>query len=146
MFYQPLANLGVRGRKPRWRRARRQALRAQGIKETMRWRVWNVRPLLIVLPDWAKERAVPGIYALPGSVWLRPRDAHRLCAMDRRAGGCCDVLKTEYHRCQLCRRPLLADEAAQRRAFLETSPEARQQPCGPNCQKDREMRLYGGNE
>lgn len=130
-------------RKPRWRAARRQALNAQGITTTDRQRVWNVRPTaLLTIPKEFLERALPGLVALPGSVWLLPNDARTLLRLDRAAGGYSVITKTEFKCCTLCRRPILANEAEERRQVMESSPTARTLPCGSNCAQDRELKLW----
>jgi hypothetical protein len=118
-------------------------LKARGITPANRQEIWNVRTsALLDLPDWVFRRAVPGLGCLPHQVWLRPRDAKRLCALDRAAGGRSQVTKSEYKRCGLCARPLIGYEAEQRRKVVESGPMGRTTPCGPDCAQDRETRLW----
>lgn len=132
-----------RNRQPRYRLARRRALKAQGIKPTNRVRAWHVTPsALTTLPEWILERRLTGLSSSPRGIWLHPSDAKRLCAFDRAAGGHSLVTKTEYRHCELCSRPLIGPEAENRRHLLETGALARTLPCGPNCVRDQELRTW----
>jgi hypothetical protein len=132
-----------RNRKPRFRSAARQALRAQGIKVPYRLQAWCVRPsVLHVIPSHLDLRAIPGMRASPGWIWLRRVDAKRLMAADRQVGGRSDIVKTEYRVCDVCSRPLIGNEALERRMAIMRSAKSRELPCGPNCHKDRDMKLW----
>jgi hypothetical protein len=132
-----------RNRKPRWRSAARQALRAQGIKVPYRLEAWCVSPsVLHAIPLYLGLRAIKGMRALPGWIWLRRVDAKRLMAADRQAGGRSEVVKTAYRVCDVCSRPLIGNEALERRKSLMRSVKSRELPCGPNCHKDRDMKLW----
>jgi hypothetical protein len=132
-----------RNRKPRWRSAARQALRAQGIKVPYHLEAWCVcTSVLHAIPLHLNVRAIPGMRALPGWIWLRRVDAKRLMAADRRAGGRSDVIKTEYRVCDVCARPLIGNEALERRMAIMLTAKSRELPCGPNCFKDRDMKLW----
>jgi hypothetical protein len=85
---------------------------------------------------------VPGLAALPGSIWLLPRDAMVLVRLNREAGGFSEIAKTEFRRCKLCGRPAIGSEAEELRYRAESAPDARTLPCGPNCSRDREMKIY----
>jgi hypothetical protein len=85
---------------------------------------------------------VRGLSSWPGSVWLRPGAAKLLCALDRAAGGWCHVTQSEFKRCALCARPLIGSQAAELRKMLENDPNARTFPCGLNCAKDRELKIW----
>jgi hypothetical protein len=106
------------------------------------WReAWNVKgSALLDLPDSLFRRAVQGLAISAHQIWLRPKDARRLCALDRAARGGSQVPKTEFKRCDMCARPLLGIEAKQRRKLIETGPTARTLSCGPNCERDRKPR------
>ncbi len=122
----------------RERALRRLALKAQGITPTIRVLVWSVQPTYGV-PAWATERAVAGLTSPPHRVWLSRGDAWRLMREDRAQGGHPQVLTTELRHCEMCARPLLAEEAARRRVLVESS---RTEPCGPHCAEDRESKLW----
>jgi hypothetical protein len=132
-----------RNRKPRRRSATRRALRAQGIKVPYHLEAWCVSPsALQTIPVYLDLRAIKGLRALPGWIWLRRVDAKRLMAADRQAGGRSDVVKTEYRVCDVCQRPLIGHEALERRKSIMRSAKSRELPCGPNCHKDRDMKLW----
>lgn len=63
-------------------------------------------------------------------------------AADRQAGGRSDVIKTEFRICDVCSRPLIGHEALERRKSITRSVKSRELPCGPNCFKDRDMKLW----
>jgi hypothetical protein len=118
-------------------------MKARGITPANRQEVWNVKlSALLDLPDWLFRRAVQGLAILPHQLWLRPRDAKRLCGLDRAAGGRSHVTKTEFKRCDMCARPLIGIEAEQRRRLIESGPTARTLPCGPDCERDRKLRIW----
>lgn len=123
----------------RERALRRLALKAQGITPTIRVLVWSVQPAYGV-PAWAMARAVAGLTSPPHRVWLSPGDAKRLLREDRGKGGRPQVLTTELRHCEMCARPLIAEEAAKRRVLVEACH--RTEPCGPHCAEDRESRLW----
>lgn len=132
-------------RKPRWRAARRREMKMRGITPANRQEVWCVQPsALLKVPDWVFRRAVKGLGSLPyyHQVWLRPRDAKRLCALDRMAGGRSHVTKTEFKRCHVCARPIIGAQAAERRKVIESGPAGRLTPCGPTCERDRELGVW----
>jgi hypothetical protein len=128
-----------RNRQPRYRAARRKALRAMGLVPPYRHEVWQVTTsALLEIPQWAIERRVPGL----ASFWLYAADARQLCGLDRKHGGRPTVLKAEYKRCELCNRPLLGSEAAKRNDMLAVTPNGHDVPCGPNCCADRQSKLW----
>lgn len=132
-------------RKPRWRAARRQAMKDGGIMPSRRQWAWNVRPQalkMLLLPDWVEGVTIRGLGMLPGSVWLWPVDAMRLIREDRRAGGQPLVVKAELRHCPQCGRPCVGAEAAQRRLLNESGVRGVTLGCGPNCQKDRELGVW----
>jgi hypothetical protein len=132
-------------RKPRWRAARRRELKARGITPSNRQRVWCVQPTaLLANPDYVMlmRRAVPGLSPLPGWIWLRPGAAKLLCALDRAAGGWCQVVHSEFKRCALCARPLIGSDAAALREAIESSPTAKLQQCSPGCARDLDLKIW----
>ena len=135
--------MGNRNRRPRWRAARRREMKARGITPPNRQEMWCVQPSALVnLPDWVSRATMNGLGSYADRVWLRPGHAKRLIALDRAAGGRSQVLKVEFRHCDMCARPLLSLEAERRRELIETDPTARSLPCGPNCERDRELRLW----
>jgi len=131
-----------RNRKPRWRAARRQALKAQGITPCLRNWVWNVRPSIAPLPDWVAGAAVKGLGSLEDQVWLWPVDARRLMKWVKAHGGRSWAVRAEFRRCEMCGRPLIGVEAEARRRQIESGPAGRALNCGPECDRDRASRLW----
>lgn len=131
-------------RQPRVRSVLRRERLAKGIQHAHRMRVWNVRPsALPQIPECLLERAVVGVVALPGSVWLRPVDARMLTKLDWFAGGWSEVTKTSYTRCHICNRPLMTLEGEERREAVLGGPDVGDTlPCGPNCSIDRDLKLW----
>ena len=124
-----------RNRKPRFRAARRRGLKEQGITPVNRQEAWYVRPsALPAIPDEILKVAIPGLGPASGGVWLGPRAAKRLMAIDR---GWHEVTKTEFKRCPLCSRPTVAAEAEKLRKQMESAPNGRSLPCGPKCEEER---------
>jgi hypothetical protein len=136
---QPL----YRNRKPRWRAARRREAKAQGQPIPNRQEVWNVQvTALLAIPDAILRSAIVGLSVQSNAIWLRRGTAKLLIVLDRAAGGRSLVTKAEYKRCNLCNRPLLGPEAANRRYLIETVPEANSVPCSSNCQQDRDLKIW----
>lgn len=132
-----------RNRQPRYRAARRQAMRESGTRPANKEWVVNVEPKsLCAIPDYFLERAVKGLGEQSGRVWLWPTDARELVNMDRAAGGLSVVRRVEFRRCEMCARPLLGDEAIRRRQMDESGPAGRALPCGEHCQRDRDTRIW----
>lgn len=130
-------------RKPRFRTARRQAMKAEGILPCRRQWVWLVQPdQLYAVPEWARRVAVRGLGEVPGRVWLWWVDARRLLSESRKAGWRCDVTRTELRHCAVCSRPFVGIEAERRRRLDESSPEGRLLPCGEACARDRESGVW----
>jgi hypothetical protein len=94
------------------------------------------------MPDWVSRFTIQGLGTLPRQVWLRPAKAKLLLALDRAAGGRSEFTKSEFRHCDLCARSLIGVEAEARRSLLESGPKAWTTPCGPNCQRDREIGLW----
>lgn len=124
-------------RKPRFRAAARRALREQGIKSTYRSWAWSVEPAaLSFVPDWVLESQIPGLGEQPGRYWLIRQDALALKDLDRAAGGVSRITKIEIRYCEVCWRPLIAQDAERRRKMDQSGPQGRQMPCGPQCVED----------
>lgn len=126
-------------RQPRWRRARKQALKAQGIPFSKPCRVW----CLIVPADYVPnleitKRIVPGLGGLVGQLWLPRPDAKYYF----RSIPVLGVLKTEFKRCLRCHRPTVGDAAEKLREMYESSPMGRELPCGANCEADRKLGIW----
>ena len=132
-----------RNRQPRWRRARRQAMKAQGITPAERQWIWNVRiGGLAAIPDWARDAAVRGLGQTETTVWLWPVDGRRLVKQDRAAGGLPEVQVVEVRRCQVCSRPLVGVDADRRRRLDESGPDGRSIPCSDQCRRDRDTKVW----
>jgi hypothetical protein len=130
-------------RKPRWRAARRKTMKDAGITTTYRQRVWIVTlKKWNLLPAWLKEKVFFPRNPIPGTFWLKPADAMGLMMFCRtiRVGYSYQI--TEFKRCPICRRPTVGSEAMKLRAQMESSPKGRELPCGPNCLKDAESKLW----
>jgi hypothetical protein len=127
-----------RNRQPRYRAERRRAMKAQGITPTNRQQVWGVKFIAgnLAARSLAQHR-IPAL-AIGGYVWLKVRHAKLAVKM----GWARQVIKTEFKRCLLCHRPLIANEAERYRKLLESSPDARSLPCGPRCEQERSSRLW----
>lgn len=124
-------------RQPRWRTARRQAMKDAGILAARRQWIWLVEPdRLFAIPGWAREAAVKGLAKSAERVWLWPVDAKRLRSEVSRSGWRCRLTRAELRHCGVCARPLIGTEAERRRKMDEAGPEGRQQPCGAQCEKE----------
>lgn len=124
-------------RQPRWRAARRQAMKAAGTVPCRRQWAWNVQPDgLHGVPEWAQQVAVHGLGKIPGRVWLWRVDAKRLMGQVRRAGWRCEATRAEVRHCCVCERPLVGIAAERRRLLDESGPDGRLQPCGGDCLRD----------
>lgn len=117
----------------RWRLEQKEEFKARNIREARRRRIVAVRLTAIPMPDWARQRRIVGLSFSESFVWLRPSDARFLMRLDREAGGNPYAAETEYRRCGLCHRPLIADDARMRRDLDESSAEGRMKPCGAEC-------------
>ena len=132
-----------RNRQPRWRAAHRRALNASGITTARAMHIINVKPSAIFdIPDSILRSEIPGLPKITGCVWLLPRDAKKLMTLDSRYGGWSKTLRVEFRRCDVCNRPLLGAEAADRRQVINNSPTARQIPCGDQCAEDLASGLW----
>ena len=63
-----------------------------------------------------------------------------LVALDESRGGNPEVVQVEFRYCRVCRRPLLADEAAAYR--LRITPELSEPECGMKCAGDLTSRIW----
>jgi hypothetical protein len=70
-----------------------------------------VEPEVITIPAWALAKAVPGLKAGPGSIWLGRIQAASLARMDRAEGGHPKLTPTPYRRCSQCGRGLIGPDA-----------------------------------
>jgi len=132
-----------RNRKPRWRAARRQALRSRGVRPPNQLDAWCVevpyKELTAEMKQWLEERMIPGLGSLLTRVWLKPRDARHLMKGTIKT---LTVVRTECRRCELCARPLVADEAAARRRLIESDMNGREKPCGPRCAEEAQSGVW----
>lgn len=124
-----------RNRQPRWRKLKRQALKARGITPAARQFIWSVETTAIPIPEWARKNQVKGLAEQGDRVWLWTYDARKLIADDQMAGGSPIASEVEYRICEVCARPLLGVEAQARRAQVESGFGARHLACGPDCQE-----------
>lgn len=129
-------------RKPRWRKARREALRAHGITAVNRQEVWTVTPANTkILPTWLRSRLVRGLIAKPGQFWLRPSDGAALTTFLWTISVRYSLTKTEFKRCPNCERPIVGLEAEAFRKAMEVVDRSKL-ICSPNCDKDKESGLW----
>jgi hypothetical protein len=139
------ATLRSPNRKPRWRAARRQAMKQGGVMPSRRQWAWNVRPQALkslLMPEWVREAAIKGLGQGVDSVWLWPTDAVRLIWQDRRAGGHPLVVKAELRHCSVCGRPCVGNEAEKRRLLNESGVQGLETPCGADCLRDRTLNVW----
>lgn len=130
-------------RQPRYRKARRQALNAQGIQSTNRWRAVCVRVAnTAILPSWLNSRLIPGLASVRGQYWLKRSDAIALMTFCRTVYVQYQATEVEFKRCERCFRPLLGKEAEGLRKAMETVSDRTTLICGPNCDKDNESGLW----
>lgn len=94
--------------------------------------VMLVEPEAIHVPQWALEKAVPGLTATREAVWLGRIAAKLLIELDESAGGTPKVTVSCYRRCGLCGRVLLGVEAEQRYSD-ELHFGGQHTICGPTC-------------
>jgi hypothetical protein len=138
---------GVKGRapnrKPRWRAAAKLELKAKGVIPCRRQWIYSIEPqALEELPQWAIDSSIKGLAHTSRRVWLWDKDSKRLIGLDRAAGGRPRVTRTELRTCPLCARPLVGIEAERRRKLDQSGPDGRKQPCGVDCARDRESRVW----
>lgn len=105
----------------------------RGIKERRRKIVCRVETDAIAIPAWARAREVRGLSTGPDHVWLRRGDARALERLDRDSGGTPRVIEVEFRYCKVCGRPLMGDDAANRRALEQAGSTSWMLPCGEQC-------------
>lgn len=87
---------------------------------------------VLVVPEWARRKAIPGLTLTGASVWLGRIAARALERMDREAGGEPKLTLSAYRPCKVCGRPLLGEEA-EARWELDKKFQGESKPCGPGC-------------
>lgn len=124
-------------RQPRYRKARRDALRAEGIQPTYVQRAACVRVThTAILPAWLKDRLIPGLGSTTGVYWLKRRDAMALMTFFRSIAVWYTTTEQEFKRCTRCFRPLIGMEATGIRKAMETVKDRNTLICGPTCDQD----------
>lgn len=127
-------------RQPRWRAARRQAIRDAIGFAPMQCEVWAVYPTALKnIPDNVTRRQIKGLPPSVGYYWLKPSAAKLLITLDRAAGGHPRFQRTPFRRCLICARPLIDEQAIAYRMQLEC---AEGKCCGANCAKDFISKLW----
>lgn len=86
----------------------------------------------IPVPQWARDKAIPGLTLTGNSVWLGRIAARALARLDQSVGGRPQLTFEVYRPCRICRRPLLGP-AAEHRLELDRKFEGWRIPCGPEC-------------
>jgi hypothetical protein len=132
------------------RRQYRQNAKKWGVRVPKLPTVCLVETEMIAIPAWALEKALPGLKAPVGAVWLRRIAANVLAKLDRAEGGHPKVTATCFRRCTVCGRGLIGPDAEVRweqdRAW-EAGKMAEMKydrdeahkgcynptPCGPDC-------------
>jgi hypothetical protein len=118
-------------------------MREKGITPCQRLWVWSVRPSApILVPKWARAAAVHGLGSLNEQLWLWPVDGQRLIEHFKRYAVHCHVTRQEFRHCEVCGRPLIGQDAERRRVLNESGAVGRYLPCGADCERDRESRLW----
>ena len=130
-------------RQPRYRKARRQALSAQGIKPVNVQRAVCVRVAdTRILPAWLNSRLIRGLASVRGQYWLLRVDAIALTIFFRTIHVWYGITEMEFKRCARCSRPLLGKEAEGLRKAMETVHDRSLLECGPNCDKENESGIW----
>lgn len=130
-------------RQPRWRKARREALRAQDIQPVNTQLAVVVRVgHMSILPAWLNSRLIPGLVSVRGLYWLKHKDAMALMTFLRTVAVRYSATEAEFKRCVRCSRPLLGQEATGLRKAMETVTDRKTLICGPNCDKENESGLW----
>ena len=130
-------------RQPRYRKARRQALNAQGIQAVNTQRAVCVRVAnTAILPSWLNSRLIPGLASVRGQYWMKRSDALALVTFCRTVHVWYQATEMEYKRCARCFRPLLGREAEGLRKAMETVSDRSLLICGPNCDRDNESGIW----
>jgi hypothetical protein len=114
-----------------------------GITPVERQQIWIVTlERWNLLPGWLKEKVFFPRNPIPGTFWLKPSDALGLMTFARINHVGYSYRETEFKRCPNCHRPTVSLEAMKLRAQMESGPNGRKLPCGPNCAKDAESKLW----
>jgi hypothetical protein len=80
------------------------------------------------LPDFDRE---------PNVAWLKGGLAKRVAWMDREDGGSPTIMKCQYKRCQRCSKLHIQIGAEVQRRTIAFSKDKGIEPCGPDCDIDR---------
>ncbi|HUD76067.1 MAG TPA: hypothetical protein VMQ76_13425 [Terracidiphilus sp.] len=136
------------------RRQYRQNAKCWGIRVPKLPTICLVEPQMIDIPAWAAKKAVRGVQAPPGGIWLRRIAATKLAGLDRAEGGRPKITITCYRLCNMCGRGLIGTDAEirweqDRRFEASKTCELRYdrdeghrgtyanggnpEPCGPDC-------------
>ena len=86
----------------------------------------------IPVPQWARDKAIPGLTLTGDSVWLGRIAARALARLDESVGGRPRLTFEVYRPCRVCWRPLLG-AMAEHRLELDRKFEGWRIPCGPEC-------------
>ena len=86
----------------------------------------------IPVPQWARDKAIPGLTLTGDRVWLGRIAARALARLDESVGGRPQLTFEVYRPCRVCGRPLLG-AAAERRLELDRKWEGSRIPCDPDC-------------
>jgi hypothetical protein len=130
-------------RAPRYRKARRDNLRAQGITacnlaRVVCFQVGNTA----VLPKWLDKYIVHGLKPLPGQFWITPNGVFHLSVWLKAIYVPFSFTKTVLKRCESCNRPTIANEAYALQAKYETAKDRSTVECGPSCRRDRDTGIW----
>jgi hypothetical protein len=124
----------IKNRAPRWRKARREVLRTQGITPANRHYIVMVRNQQLPLKFY--KFIIEPLGEINGHLFMPARD---LPLIFRKAWL---LRQVEYRNCEMYLRPLVGQEATNRRNMVQTSPGARRTPCGDRCLIDRASGLW----
>jgi hypothetical protein len=114
------------------RRRYRALARALGFKVPKLATVMLVEPSAIVVPAWARRKAIRGLGVHADKVWLGRMAGMKLVRLDCEGGGTPLVTTTVFRRCQICGRGLIGVEA-EARWELDRQFVGDRIPCGPDC-------------
>ena len=84
------------------------------------------------VPDWAAEKAVPGLRLEAKRIWLRRIAARSLARLEERAGGRAQLTFVAYRMCRVCGRPRLGMDA-EARLELDRKFDGWKIPCDSDC-------------
>lgn len=127
-----------------------RALRAvRGIPERRQRVIARVALTAIGMPEWARRHAVRHMASGEDWLWLPLRIAQMLERLDREAGGTPTMIEAEYRYCPNCRRPLVGEDAENRRRLEASGATAAKLACGDGCvtaQRDRRWKSRTGSK